>query len=220
MRWKDGVKGGRVVTDFVSLTDIAPTFLEATGLKPPAEMTGRSLLPVLESGKAGRVEAARDRVLLGRERHTQAQEAPNPGGYPVRALRTDKFLYIRNFEPERWPAGTPNWQKGFLERAWLGDCDNGPTKDYLWDHREDADVKAKYELCFGKRPGEELYDLEKDPHQLKNVAGAAAYGDAKKQLADELTETLKKLQDPRIVGGSDKFDKFPYLGSVPRWERP
>lgn len=217
--WKARVKGDRVVTDFVSTTDLAPTFLAAAGVKVPAEMTGKSLLPLLLSGKAGRVEASRDHVLTGRERHTQAQEAPETGGYPVRALRTDKYLYIRNFEPERWPAGTPNYQKAFLKNAWLGDCDNGATKDYLWDHRDDPKVKPLYELCFGKRPAEELYVMKDDPEQLKNVAADPAYADAKKKLAEQLNTILKDLKDPRVVGGGDKFDKYPYLGGVPKWNR-
>jgi len=219
IRWGDKVQPARTVIDFVSLTDIAPTFLEAAGVKIPDEMTGRSLLPLLLSGKQGRVEPRRDHVLVGRERHTPAQEAPNAGGYPVRAIRTDDFLYIRNFEPDRWPAGTPHWDQAFFKQAWLADCDNGPTKDYLWDHRDDPAVKAKYELCFAKRPAEELYDLRKDPQQLRNVAGQSQYHEAQARLAKQLLAELKASGDPRVVGGGEKFDTYQYLGGAPQWER-
>ncbi|MFV1968939.1 MAG: sulfatase, partial [Pirellulaceae bacterium] len=89
IRWGAKVKGVRRVTDFVSLADVAPTFLEAAGVAIPKQMTGRSVLKVLESDRSGRVDPARDHVLTGRERHGQAQEKPNPGGYPMRAIRTD-----------------------------------------------------------------------------------------------------------------------------------
>jgi N-sulfoglucosamine sulfohydrolase len=217
IRWGARVKGHRTVTDFVSTTDLAPTFLEAAGLKVPKEMTGHSLVSLLTSGKAGRVEPGRDHVLVGRERHVPAQEAPQPGGYPVRALRTDDFLYIRNFKPERWPAGTPNWMKAYFKKAWLADCDNGPTKTYLWEHRDDPEVRAKYNLCFAKRPAEELYDLKKDPEQINNVANDPAYADARARLAKQLTAELKANKDPRIVGGGDRFDTYPYLGGAPQW---
>src|SRR5438093_5120978 len=105
VRWPARVKAGRVVDDFISLTDLAPTFLEAAGLKPLPEMNGRSLVPLLTSGKSGQVDPMRDRAFFGRERHANVR-ADNLG-YPIRAIRTADFLYLRNFELDRWPAGDP-----------------------------------------------------------------------------------------------------------------
>ncbi len=161
IRWGAKVKSGRVVDDFVSFTDFAPTFLEAAGVNIPDNMTGRSLLGILTSDRAGQVDPARTYTLTGKERHCPAQEAPNMGGYPCRALRTGQYLYIRNFAPDRWPAGTPHWQQAAFPGAWLGDCDNGPTKTYMVDNKDrDAEHQRLYDLAFGKRGAEELYDLE------------------------------------------------------------
>ncbi|MFM9001651.1 MAG: sulfatase-like hydrolase/transferase [Opitutia bacterium] len=66
-----GVKGGRVVEDMVTLPDLAPTFLEAGGVKPPATMTGRSLWNVLRSDQQGQVDPARTWIVAGRERHVE-----------------------------------------------------------------------------------------------------------------------------------------------------
>ena len=96
-RWPGG-KGGRVVDDFVNLMDLAPTFLEAGGVKLPAGMNGRSFLDVLKSDKSGQVDATRTFVVTGRERHVAAAREGNVP-YPHRALRTKEFLYIRNFAP-------------------------------------------------------------------------------------------------------------------------
>lgn len=219
VRWGKKIKGGRRVTDLVSLTDLAPTFLEAAGVSVPGEMTGHSLVPVLLSEKSGRVDAKRDWVLVGRERHTQAQEAPSGGGYPVRAIRTDDLLYVRNFLPDRWPAGTPDYEKAFFKNAWLADCDNGPTKRYLWSHRDDPQVKSLYDLCFAKRPAEELYDLKKDPHQLHNVAADSSYDGARKELSERLMAQLKQTGDPRLTGDAEAIDKYPYFGGAPQWNR-
>ena len=212
VRWSASVPGGRRLTDFVSTTDIAPTFLEAVGLDVPAEMTGRSLLTILTSGESGRVEPRRDHVVVGRERHVRAQEFPESGGYPMRAIRTDDFLYIRNFKPDRWPAGTPERESAYVPNAWLADCDGGPTKDYLWEHRDDPSVKRYYELAFGKRPAEELYDLRKDPGQVRNVASDPDYQGVRLDLAVWLFEELHALTDPRVLGRGDMFDIQPYLG--------
>jgi len=217
VRWPGTVKPGRTVDDFVSFTDLAPTFMEIAGLKPTAEMTGRSLMGVLSSEKSGRIDPARDFVLVGKERHCPAQEAPNMGGYPCRAIRTHEFLYIRNFAPDRWPAGTPNYQKAAMPGAWYGDCDNGPTKTYMVENRDkDATHRKCYDLAFAKRPAEELYDLAKDPEQLENVA-ANQHAEVRRKLAKQLTELLRESGDPRVVGGGEAFDRYPYLGGTPKY---
>jgi len=201
VRWPSRAAGGRVVEDFISLSDLAPTFLEAAGLKATKEMTGRSFLDILSSGKSGRVDPKRDRVFTGMERHTRRRAGGV--GYPMRALRTHDYLYIRNFKPDRWPAGDP-------ER--YGDIDGSPTKSYMMEHRNDAKVKRLFELAFGKRPAEELYDLRKDPGQLDNVAGEAEYAAVRKRLGNELTAELKATGDPRVLGKGDVFDEYPYYG--------
>lgn len=215
IRWGAKVPPGRCLTDFVSLADLAPTFLQAAGVKIPEVMTGRSLLPVLESEKSGRVDPQRNSVLTGLERHGAAQEKPESGGYPSRALRTDQFLYIRNFQPQRWPVGTPDASLSYNGRA-FGSCDDGPTKAFIIEHRRDPAVKPFYDLAFARRPAEELYDLEQDPGQLENLAADPTYADAKARLAEQLTQQLRASEDPRIMGGGEAFDDYPYRRAIRR----
>jgi arylsulfatase A-like enzyme len=211
VRWGKQLKGGRTVDDFVSLTDLAPTFLEAAGLKPLDAMTGRSLMNILTSDKSGWVDPRRDHVLYGKERHVPSQEKDNLSGYPSRAIRTRDFLYIRNFKPELWPNGIADAVKAHIGNS-FADCDNGPTKSFLIKNQNDPAVKEYFDLAFAKRPAEELYDLRKDPDQLNNVAGQAAYAKAQRELSEKLTAGLKATQDPRVVGGAEKFDQYPYYG--------
>ncbi|MFH1741695.1 MAG: sulfatase, partial [bacterium] len=103
--WPKRVPGGRVIHDLTSSIDFAPTFLEAAGLTPPSDMTGRSLLDLLTSDQSGGVDGTRNEVFTGRERHSHSR--PDNIGYPSRAIRTDQYLYIRNFKPDRWPIGDP-----------------------------------------------------------------------------------------------------------------
>lgn len=204
IRWGDKVKPGRTVTDFASTTDLAPTFLEAAGVEVPKEMTGKSLLGILQSGKEGRVDKERDFMVFGRERHVPAQKMPSMVGYPVRALRTDKWLLILNLEPDRWPAGVPEGASHPIGRH--ADCDNGPTKSVVMSDSE----SRYYELCFVKRPAVELYDCEKDPEQVRNLAGKPKYQETVEQLRRQLTEYLKRTGDPRFGDKPVKFDEYPY----------
>lgn len=214
-----GGKGGRVVDDFVCLPDLAPTFMEIGGVTPPDGLYGRSLLPLLRSDRNGQVEPDRTWVITGRERHLDtAREGNLP--YPMRALRTRDFVYIRNFTPDRWPMGAPGkaltreaFESGALEtntHIGFGDMDASPTKAWLIAHRNDPQWRWHYEFAFGKRPAEELYDIGKDPDQVKNVADDPAYAALKADLARQLMRTLSDAHDPRVVGDGETFDQPPF----------
>jgi N-sulfoglucosamine sulfohydrolase len=195
--WPKGVPGGRVVHDFTNLIDMAPTFLEAAGLKPPPDMTGKSLLALLTSGKQGWVEPGRDATYYGREAHSRHRISYNRRGYPSRAVRTKDFLYIRNFAPDRWPVGRE-----------FKDVDPSPTRTYILEHK--AEIPRLFDLSFGKRPAEELYDLKKDPAQIVNVAAQARYRNHKQKLSARLEKYLKQTNDPRMGSdGGDVFDNYP-----------
>ncbi len=215
IRWGKKIKPEREVTDFISLVDMAPTLLEVAGAPVPKEMTGRSFAWMLTSEKSGRLDpTGRTDVVFGKERHVPSQEKPDLGGYPCRGLRTPDFLFIRNYRPDRWPAGTPNFDKTNYPNQWFADCDGGPTKTYIYLNRDkDAEHRRSYELCFAKRPAEELYNQKSDPGQLNNVATDPRYADQIVHLRNRLDQRLKETADPRTTDpGYTGFDRHPYLG--------
>jgi N-sulfoglucosamine sulfohydrolase len=209
--WKKGVKKpGRVVSDYVSFIDLAPTFLEVAGLRwKDAGMQpspGRSLTDVFASEKAGRVNPARDHVLIGKERHDVGR--PHDHGYPIRGIVREDMLYLHNYEPSRWPAGNP--ETGYLN------CDGGPTKtQILTAHRKDPTDRL-WALCFGKRPKEELYDLKKDPDCLHNLIGRPEHVAVKGQLETLLEKELRAQGDPRMEGKGAVFEAYPYANEGTR----
>lgn len=204
IRWPGRIKPGTIIRDFVSLTDLAPSFLEAAGQPVPEFMTGRSLLPLL----SGNTQSGRDRVFIERERHANTRHGNQ--SYPARAVRTSEFLYIRNPRPDRWPAGDPEM---YYSVGPFGDIDRSPTKDVLLNRREDPKIKPFFDLACGKRPAEELYDLKKDPHQLTNVADQPEYADAKRKLSESLREWMTRTADPRAASDNDRFDGYQYFGA-------
>ncbi len=190
--------------EFVVLTDLAPTLLEAAGLKPRPDMTGRSLLPLLTGGS----DPTRDRVFLERERHAQVRQGD--GSYPMRAVRTKDFLYIRNMRADRWPAGDPEM---YFSVGPFGDIDGGPTKDLLLARRSDPAIARFFTLATAKRPAEELYDLRKDPAQRQNVAARAEYAAHKAELRAALENWMRQTGDPRLTPDDDRWDRYPYFGA-------
>lgn len=229
MRW-GGAPGGRVVDDLVSLTDLAPTFLELSGTKVPERMTGRSLVPILKSDKSGKIDQQRTAVFIGRERHVENARADYMP-YPQRAIRTDDFLYIINFRPDRWPLGDPYRLDGdnppTIEevteetRTTLPDEDSGPTKAWLVSVRNEPEWKEFFNWVYGKRPREELYDLRNDPNETKNVASDPAYAKTREELEKRLLDELTRTGDPRVIDDGRFFETPPMAGPVaePRAKR-
>ncbi|MES2695621.1 MAG: sulfatase [Verrucomicrobiota bacterium] len=197
MRWGKGIKAGRVVEDFINVRDFAPTYLELAGLPAHPQMTGKSLAKLLRSANSGWVEN-RDFMLAGKERHDLGR--PNDWGYPVRAIRTKDFLYVHNFQPDRWPACDPETD--------FGNCDASPTKEVL-----KALGGYFYELSFGKRLPDELYDLRIDPEGTVNLANNITYAKTMMELRDKMMATLREEKDPRALGEAAIFDTYKYVGS-------
>ena len=177
--WPAAIKGGRVVDDFVNLAELGPTFMETAGLKPLKTMTTKSFINVLMSQKQGQVDSKRNKTFTGRGYHDFLCRADDTG-YPARALRTADFLYIRNYEPDRWPSGDPI---AFREnRGKYGEVDRSPTKAFMEAHRQNSRFMKLFELAFEKRPYEELYDLRRDPGQLYNIVKNPKYEKQKQKL--------------------------------------
>jgi arylsulfatase A-like enzyme len=223
-----GVKGGRVVDDMVSLPDLAPTFLEAGNVKPPAMMTGRSLWNVLQSDRQGLVDPARTWVVAGRERHVEIAR-PDFTPYPQRALRTLDHVLIVNFKPERWPLGNPYRLDGKDEPTFdevakttfvtLPDDDAGPTKAWFVGARKSPEWSAQFDKFYGRRPMFELYDLRKDPDEMNNVAEDSAYAAVRKEMIERLFTILRETGDPRMVEDGKYFETPPMAGPLPNQEQ-
>jgi arylsulfatase A-like enzyme len=204
--WPGHIKHpGRTIDDYISFVDVAPTFLEAAGLAWSESglqpTVGRSLSDIFNSDKAGQVTPKRDHVLIGQERHDIGR--PHDGGYPIRGIAKNNLLYLQNFEPTRWPACNP--ETGYLN------CDGGATKTIVLAGRtQSAAGKKLWQLCFGKRPGAELYDVKNDPDCLVNLAGVAAYQKVKTELQAQMIAELKDQEDPRMFGRGHIFEEYPY----------
>jgi N-sulfoglucosamine sulfohydrolase len=221
-----GVARGEVADPLVSLIDLAPTLLEAAGVPVPDVMDGKSLWPLL-SGRTREQRAAweREAVLFGRERHVEmAREGYLP--YPQRGIRTAEFLYIVNFEPQRYPMGDPYHLDRDVESvsaetiarhtfATLADEDASPTKAWMVVHQDDPQWRRLYGLAFEPRPREELYDLAADPHQINNLADDPDYQQVRRDLERQLLGRLEASGDPRLIDGGAYFERPPLAGPLP-----
>lgn len=193
IRFPSKIAGGTTVDDFVNFVDFGPSFLEAAGLEVPEAMSGNSLWPLFQDQPD---RSNRDHVFIERERHANVREGDL--SYPMRAVRNQRFLYIRNLMPDRWPAGDPLVYQSVGQ--W-GDVDNSISKFLIMD-MEGQSVSGQpdyFQLTFGKRPAEELYAVEEDPFQLQNLAADPAYADTLRAMRTTLDEWMAATGDIRAT---------------------
>ncbi|HEX5790423.1 MAG TPA: sulfatase/phosphatase domain-containing protein, partial [Luteolibacter sp.] len=218
VRWGGAAPGGRVIDDLVGFVDLTATIVEAAGAKPPTDfpMSGRSLMELLKSSKQGVVDPSRDAAWAARERHTSARY--NNWSYPQRALRTAQYLYIRNFESDRWPMGDPREIKadGSLgpEDGAYYDMDMGETRTFMLSRRNDPSVARFFQLAVAKRPADELFDIIKDPGCLNNLATNPAFDQTRQDLARRMTQFLEKTGDPRALGKGEIWESYPRYSNI------
>ncbi|MEO2049491.1 MAG: hypothetical protein ABGX16_23280 [Pirellulales bacterium] len=209
--------------DFVSLPDLAATFLKAGKTDIPKAMTSKSLWPTLTSEQEGLVDPARTQVFIGRERHVaEARAGHYP--YPQRTIRTKDYLFIINFKSDRYPLGDHynlDTEREANEheltnntRATIPDEDAGPTKAWIVVDRKSPAVKSYFEHAYGKRSREELFGLKTDPHQMKNLAKDPEYKSVVNELREKLFSELITTNDPRMIDDGKFFETAPMAGPV------
>lgn len=212
IRWPGGIDaGGRIVEDLISLTDLAPTLLKCAGVEVPEAMTGRSMLDIFNASTDRQDDEKRQFVFAGKERHTVCREGDL--SYPQRSVRDMQFLYIRNLEPDRWPAGSPTDKSA---HGWLyGDIDASPSQDYLFGHYDDPDIREFSVMAMAKRPYEEFYDVIKDPFCMTNLIADQNFANDRERLSEALDDYLIETEDPKSLTGKSIWDDFPYYFNNP-----
>jgi len=214
--WKDGiVRPGRVVTDYVNFVDFTPTFMDVSNIDPVKygmqQPSGSSLSDIFQNGKKGMTSPHRNFTLLGRERDDYGR--PGNQGYPIRGMIRDGLLYLNNMKPNLFPGGNP--ETGYL------DVDGSPTKTNILNMQREGSNHWYWQLSFGKRPAEELYNLSVDPDCMINLATNPLYDTSKTAMKESLFEMLRAQGDPRMSGNGDVFDSYPFYqdSAWNFWER-
>lgn len=225
LRWGALSAGGHRVDDIVSLVDLAPTFLEAAGLDAAGDLPGTegiSLLPLMRGRPSRKTGTIREAAYSARERHSSSRW--NNLGYPQRSVRTDRYLYIRNFKPERWPAGAPRKYEadGSLgpEHGGYHDIDACPTFDFLIAQRDNIQIGKFFHLAVDKRPEEELFDIVADPACLNNLVGEVRQRDALLHHRNLLGGYLMQTVDPRVTGNGDIYEFYMRYSPIRQFPPP
>jgi N-sulfoglucosamine sulfohydrolase len=164
LRGPGGFAGGKVLDGLVSHIDVYPTLCEIAGIERPSFLQGTSLLPLVR----GETSAIHDEIFAEMTWHAAYE--------PQRAIRTERWKYIRRFGSRTTPV--------------LANCDDSPSKDLLislgW---------AEQAVAF-----EQLYDLAFDPNEASNLATDPRYEQTHRELSERLSSWMVETSDPLLHG--------------------
>jgi arylsulfatase A-like enzyme len=190
-----GAAPGTVRDDLVSLVDLAPTALALAGLDPPAHMQGR----VLIGPQAG---PAPDYVFGARDRMDAEYDM-------MRSARDGRYLYIRNFAPELPYAGHIVYRnQSAIMQEWLRLQAEGALTGLpaLW--------------MRNRRPAEELYDVQRDPHQVDDLAGVPAHRPALERLRAAVSAWMTRIGDQGLINEAEMIQRMWPGGVQPATSTP
>lgn len=164
VRGPGGFSGGKVVDAPVSHLDVYPTLCELAGAEPPSWLQGKSLMPLVR----GEVRRLHEAIFAETTYHAAYQ--------PHRAVRTERWKYIRRFDDYPHPI--------------LANCDDSDSKDLL------------VEAGWGDQvvPEEQLYDLILDPQEGRDRAGDPACAAVLAEMRGRLDAWMRETEDPLLDG--------------------
>lgn len=169
IRWPRRIKPGTVREDLISHIDIAATSLHMANIEVPDYMEGRVLF--------GPSYQPREYIISARDRCDETEDR-------IRCVRTKRYKYIRNFYPYR-----PHVQRNLYKDHKLI---TKTMRELFYDGKLN-EVQAR--VFQPTRPVEELYDLQKDPWELSNLAALPAHQRALKNLRGILEDWIQRTDD-------------------------
>ncbi len=176
VRWPGQVKGGSVDNDhFISGIDLMPTVLDTVQIPIPKGLDGQSFLPVLQG------EKQKDRDTL----YTVFHKTAGRREYEMRAAHDKQYLYIFNA-----------WSDG--KTVFKNESQNGRTMKAMKKAAQtDAKIAARVKLFLYRVP-QELYDYQKDPDCLNNLADNPEFGKVLERMQQQMSADMKRLEDPLV----------------------
>ena len=206
IRWPGVSKAGTTVSGLVSLTDVAPTLFEGDG-QAGSRIDDRALPPA--------AAARRDRNLRGTACSSSESATPTCGA-ATSATRSERFArtITCTFATCAPNAGLQAIPSSISPSARSGISMAGRRRRCSWIDERTLSIAKYFELATAKRPGEELYDLRRDPNQIANVAADPGQREVLQRLRAALNRWRRDSADPRVREDEDRWDRFPYYGQA------
>ncbi|TWU40537.1 sulfatase family protein [Novipirellula artificiosorum] len=173
IRWPSEVPERTVSDELVSMIDVSATILDIAGIELPDYLDGHPIL--------GPRAQTREHVFAARDLIDEVMDH-------IRCVRTKRFKYIRNYTPEN----------GYHECRYVQQ--NRPMYPILKSLNEQGKLNEVQQLMWQEqKPLEELYDLQEDPFEVRNLADSAQHQAVRNKLAGLLDDWISDTQDKGLT---------------------
>jgi len=179
--WPGKIKPASVCDAMISFVDITPTFIDIAGGEQPEGSDGKSFLDVL----LGKAKSFRDYIYAS---HTADG---NMNVFPQRCVRDIRYKYVLNLHPER------TWTTHFTKVAGIGESHKQVWDTWVEKSRTDPQAARLVDI-IQHHPAEELYDLQRDPYELNNVAAKPETKHVLKKMQRKLKAWMISQNDPGL----------------------
>lgn len=195
VRWQEHLEPGSVSQELVSTADLGPTVLSLAGIEIPWHIQSQAFL-------GDQAAPPREYVYASRDRYDESYDM-------VRAVRDKRFKYIRNLCPD----------KPYL--LWIPYRNRHPILQEMWRLYMAEELEGPQLLMFQpNRPVEELYDTQKDPYEIHNLAGDLAYEPELERLRDALDDWTQEVGDMGEIPESEMVRQWYPDGKQPKTAPP
>jgi len=194
VRWPGHLEPGSVAQALVSTTDLGPTALSLAGLPIPQHLQGRAFL-------GPQAQPPREYIYASRDRYDESYDM-------IRAVRDRRFKYIRHYRPD------------LPYLLWIPYRNRHPILQEMWRLHLAGELNGPQSLLFQRRPAEELYDTEKDPWEMHNLADDPARGKDLQRLRETLDAWIEEVGDWGAVPESEMVRQWYPDGKQPRTAAP
>ena len=188
VRWPGKVKPATTTDAMVEYVDLVPTFLDAAGVDQPDVLDGKSFVPVLK----GETDQHKEFVF---GIMTTRGIINGSDTFGIRSVRGRRFKYVLNLSPEIEFTNAATKSRAF--QSWIAKAATGDT--------DAADKVRRYQ----RRPAEELFDMEADPLEWKNVADDPQYASIKSELKQKLSSWMAEQGD---LGQQTELEAYQHQG--------
>ncbi|NKB69662.1 MAG: sulfatase-like hydrolase/transferase [Candidatus Latescibacteria bacterium] len=195
IRWPDGLEAGTISEQLVSTIDLAPTVLSLCNVEIPYHMQGRAFL-------GPKAAPPRDYIFAARDRYDEMYDT-------VRAARDSRFKYLRHYHPE---------QPYLLYNRYRN---KHPIMQEMWRlHAAGELTGPQQQMLQGKRPAEELFDTQADPHEVHNLAEDPAYAADLDRLRQAMDDWQRDVGDLGLVPEDIMYRQMYPDGVQPTTQEP
>ncbi|PZE32867.1 sulfatase [Curtobacterium sp. MCSS17_006] len=197
IRWPGRIAPGSTTDTLVHLMDLAPSMLAAAGVPVPAQMDA---VPFLTADGTV-VEDTNEYLFAGRDRQGEVEDTS-------RSVRDRRYRYIRHHHPDRSPMQHSDYPDHLPTWSAFRRLVTQETGQRALGHRRSLLTPLQRQVVAPTKPAAELYDMQEDPYEERNLAADPAYADVVERMSGAIDRWQERYGDLGLLDEDDLVEQW------------